>query len=107
MCETYLHHGLNLIELPPWSVTTPHFNHYATQTPDIDFTGITPISVRIMHHLWRHPEYRSFHVGSLANTVVGVRRLFRDTEIGDLAGSVQVDEDIVAFEISVPNVFLV
>lgn len=60
-----------------------------------------------MQHLGGHPEYRTFHVGSLAETVICVGRLFRNTEIGYLADTVQIDENVVTLEITVPNVLLV
>jgi hypothetical protein len=107
----------------PWSAACEHLQDYAAERPDVDFGAVAlVVYLRSVHiraargyvqrltlrtdDLWCHPEDGSLHaVGDVVD--VRVSGAFRDSEIRYLAGSVEVEQDVVGFEITVEDTLAV
>lgn len=103
--------------LTPRTATGKHFQDNTAQRPDIDLGRVTlapiVISTTILvreanrlclgsNDLGRHPEDGALHaVRDIV--VVWVRASLGDSEIRDFARAIQVEEDIVSFEVSMKN----
>lgn len=59
---SHLEHGGQCLHISPRTSSGPHFEHDASETPDINFGGVT-LSLDRMDHLRCHPEHGALEIG--------------------------------------------
>ena len=79
----------------PRSLPRPHFEHNATNAPDI-YLRIVPLF--IVDDLRSHPKHAPLH-GSMGTHHVYIVRLLRDSETRNLTEPKLLDENVIRFQI--------
>lgn len=88
----------------PGAPTREHLQDYAAKRPDVDLRAV-PLTLRL-DDLRSHPEDRALH-GVRDVVAVDVVCLFRNSKVGNLARPIEVEEDVVSFEIAVEDSLVV
>lgn len=86
-------HGLLTV---PRSLTSPHLEHNAPDTPNINF-GVVSFLCRV-DDLWRHPEHGALH-RCIRPGHIDVLSPLGDTEIRYLADSGRFHEDVIGLQV--------